>query len=82
MTRAYMRRPWTYIRIRDFFPSVNSVSWQQGNILVLSSDFHGKENNATTGAAHFNQTFFGDISWYEEIKEPVEPQDSGFSNYR
>ena len=27
--RACMRRPWTFIRIREFFPPVNSVSWSQ-----------------------------------------------------
>ena len=29
MKIACMRRPWTFIRIREFFPPVNSVSWWQ-----------------------------------------------------
>ena len=40
-----------------------------GQCLVFSSDFHCKENNGTTGAVHLIQTFFGDISWYQETKE-------------
>ena len=45
--------------------------------LVLLSDFYCKENDKMSGAAYLIQTFFGDISWYQESKKPGELQESG-----
>ena len=47
---------------------------------MLLLDFHCKENDGTTGTAHFDSDFFGDISWCQESKEPGKPQESGFSS--
>ena len=62
--------------------SIASVDGKQHLIEVVFSDFsdlYCKETDGTTGAAHLIQTFFSDISWYQESKDPCEPQEFGFS---
>ena len=41
----------------NLFLPINSISWWQH--LMLSSEFHCKENDGMTGAVHWIQTFFG-----------------------
>ena len=50
--RACMRRHWIFIRMREFFPPVNSASWWKAAFewsSVLSSDFHCKQNDGFRG---------------------------------
>ena len=62
MNHGYMRRPWTFIRIREFFPPINIVSWWhetfQWRSAWCSRWVFIVRKMTTTGAAHLIQTFF------------------------